>query len=274
LSVTEATITTLDHVTGEHTDVVTCVAVSSDGKSLVTGSRDTQLILWELSQSRRHRKANVNRGNRKILYGHEEEVSSVWIDADHDLVLSGSVNGVILMHSMFSGEFIRSVSLERPPMTLLESFVSKLLVTKEGTILVVTHPRVRIEGDEKLDKVLVMSMNGRILSSLEFSKKVTDIQSSNDGRHVILSVADGSVNVYYISERYSYDAYLQVRAKINNTSYRLKLVKKLNELRSTAPNELRSTTCLSLSSSEFFVQQGHSDGSVTFVTLDIPSSPS
>jgi WD40 repeat protein len=62
--------------------------LAEDGKTLVTGSRDTTVIAWELIP--RGSELSVRQETRRIFYGHDEEVTSVAVNIEHDMVLSGS----------------------------------------------------------------------------------------------------------------------------------------------------------------------------------------
>ena len=55
-----------------HLDIVTCIAIGEDGKTLVTGSRDTTVIAWDLVQNSGD--IVVRQETRKMFYGHDEEV--------------------------------------------------------------------------------------------------------------------------------------------------------------------------------------------------------
>ena len=69
----------------QHRDVVTCLALGAGGEVLVTGSRDTTLMIWGGVQSARKARPGggkaaphmpLHAGPRRVLYGHDEEVGS------------------------------------------------------------------------------------------------------------------------------------------------------------------------------------------------------
>ena len=77
----------LDAITGSkmailsgHLDEVNCLTFSSDGKSLVSGSDDKTVKLWDVQTG----------GIVKTFHGHTECVSSVSISADCTMIASGS----------------------------------------------------------------------------------------------------------------------------------------------------------------------------------------
>ncbi|KAJ3215649.1 Neurobeachin-like protein 1 [Dinochytrium kinnereticum] len=78
----------IDIVYGHH-DIVTCLTISEDGRTLVTGSRDTTAMAWELLSGMGDG-ILVRQDNRRIFYGHDDEVTTVAANVEHDLLVSGS----------------------------------------------------------------------------------------------------------------------------------------------------------------------------------------
>lgn len=58
----------------DHLDVVTCIAISNDGRWLATGSRDLTVRLWEIKLV--NDALVITRDGRRILYGHDASVMS------------------------------------------------------------------------------------------------------------------------------------------------------------------------------------------------------
>src|ERR1700676_1143729 len=63
-----------------HTDIVSSVAFSPDGKTLASGSRDNTIKLWDVQQGK----------ERATLSGHTNKVSSVAYSPDGKTMASGS----------------------------------------------------------------------------------------------------------------------------------------------------------------------------------------
>ena len=68
---------------------MSCLALSDDGATLVTGSRDTTLMVWPLVLAGSQR-GLLPEKPRHVLHGHDDEVTCVVVSAALDTVLSGS----------------------------------------------------------------------------------------------------------------------------------------------------------------------------------------
>ena len=78
---------------GGHTDVVTSLALTPDGRQAVSGSADKTLRVWELATGRCIR----------TLHGHTGWVTSVAITSDGRYVVSGSNDKTIRRWEIASG---------------------------------------------------------------------------------------------------------------------------------------------------------------------------
>ncbi|CAM8894837.1 unnamed protein product [Rhodiola kirilowii] len=128
---------TLESASG-HCAPVTCLALSPDGSYLVTGSRDTTVILWKIhgishtssnsdhstssgtpnsnsSNNLRNLLADKSRGRRlegpiHVLRGHRREIVCCYVSADLGVVISCSPSSDVLLHSTKSGRLIKRLN--------------------------------------------------------------------------------------------------------------------------------------------------------------------
>jgi hypothetical protein len=111
---------------------VTCVVIGKDGATVVTGSRDCTLRIWDIigddAAKASHAyggRIHVNSTPRHILRGHEDEIIAVAIDTELDLCVSVSSRGICLLHSLRRGRLLRRLSLDasdqRPIRKTIES---------------------------------------------------------------------------------------------------------------------------------------------------------
>jgi hypothetical protein len=76
-----------------HTNDVYSLAITPDGKTLVSGSRDKTIRLWDLAAAR----------ERATLKGHTGEVVSVVVTADAATLVSGSGDGTVRLWDLATG---------------------------------------------------------------------------------------------------------------------------------------------------------------------------
>jgi WD40 repeat protein/GTPase SAR1 family protein len=107
-----------------HTELITSVSLSSDGKTLASGSADKTVCLWKIFS-----------GEKKILTGHQASVSCVSFSSDGNTLASGSSDKTICLWEVSSGDkkrtltghldYIISVSFSRDGKTLASSSSDK-----------------------------------------------------------------------------------------------------------------------------------------------------
>lgn len=165
-----------------HKDIVTCMAVTTDyGKTwLATGSRDCTLMIWDVVS----RDLPVALHPIHLLYGHDDAVTCVAVNAQVNVVVSGSDDGTLIIHSLRDGSYIRSIvidSVVSGPGIRMEHLAHKrrvnwVSVTCEG--LIVTY--LMEEG-----VLLTYSVNGRQIAKKDTRERLFAFCLSNDG-HVFL----------------------------------------------------------------------------------------
>ena len=87
-----------------HIKQVTCVVFSSDGTSLVSGSYDKAIKLWDVQTG----------GVVKTFFGHTNLVMSVSISADCTTIASGSCDNTIWLWNIQTGECYHKIQHQQP----------------------------------------------------------------------------------------------------------------------------------------------------------------
>ncbi|NWT48683.1 NBEL2 protein, partial [Chroicocephalus maculipennis] len=122
------------HIT-RHIDVVTCLALDLCGIYLISGSRDTTCMVWQVLQQGGF-SCGLAPKPVQVLYGHDAEVTCVAISTELDMAVSGSKDGTIIIHTIRRGLFIRSL---RPPgESSPPTVLSHLAVGPEGQVVAQT----------------------------------------------------------------------------------------------------------------------------------------
>ncbi|XP_074857149.1 neurobeachin-like protein 1 isoform X3 [Carettochelys insculpta] len=172
-----------------HMDVVTCLAIDFCGIHLISGSRDATCMIWQIVQQ-----GGVPVGLApkplQILYGHTDEVSSVSISTELDMVVSGARDSTVIVHTIRKGQYMRTL---RPPCeSSLLLTVPSLALSSEGHIVVHTS----IEGKTTLkDKnaLHLYSVNGKYLGSESLKEEVSDMCVT--GEYIVMGSLQGFLSI-------------------------------------------------------------------------------
>lgn len=81
----------------QHVDPVTSVAISRDGRYLVSGSQDHTVRIWDAATGK----------TRRVLSGHSDHVTSVAMSADRQQIVSGSRDQTIRIWDLTSGDTLQ-----------------------------------------------------------------------------------------------------------------------------------------------------------------------
>ncbi|KAK4826633.1 hypothetical protein QYF61_010561 [Mycteria americana] len=156
------------HMT-RHIDVVTCLALDLCGIYLISGSRDTTCMVWQVLQQGGF-SSGLAPKPIQVLYGHDAEVTCVAISTELDMAVSGSKDGTIIIHTIRRGLFIRSL---RPPSeTSPPAVLSYLAVGPEGQVVAQTTVGQRACLKDRF-ALHLYSVNGKHLSSVPLDEEVT-----------------------------------------------------------------------------------------------------
>ncbi|KAG8438231.1 hypothetical protein GDO86_008792 [Hymenochirus boettgeri] len=163
------------HIT-RHIDVVTCLALDLCGIYLISGSRDTTCMIWQVLQQ-----GGISCGLSpkpvQVLYGHDDEVTCVAISTELDMAVSGSKDGTVIVHTIRLGQFMRFI---KPPCeSSLPLTITQLAVGLEGQIIF----QSTIEGRTSLKDKFALhsySVNGKHLASVPLDEQVTALCVTQD----------------------------------------------------------------------------------------------
>jgi len=96
---------------GCHQEVVTCLAIASDVTRhwLLTGSEDSTVCVWEIRPDMLDKP--INPVPLHQLHGHDNTVNCIAVNSELDIIVSGSEDGTMMIHSLREGTYIRTISL-------------------------------------------------------------------------------------------------------------------------------------------------------------------
>ncbi|KAI1886215.1 hypothetical protein AGOR_G00211700 [Albula goreensis] len=172
-----------------HIDVVTCLALDLCGIYLISGSRDTTCIVWQVIQQGGF-SSGLSPRPVQVLCGHDQEVTCVAISTELDMAVSGSKDGTLILHSIRRGQFLRTL---RPAAeSSLTARVTELAVGLEGHIVAQTVVEARAGGKEKCCLHLY-SLNGRPLASVPLDEQVTALHLVPE--YAIMGTSQGNLHI-------------------------------------------------------------------------------
>ena len=155
-----------------HTRYVTSVAISADGRTIVSGSGDKTIKVWDTESG----------ACRQTLHGHADEVWSIAISADGRTIVSGSRDKALKVWDVESGVCSQTL----PGHT---NAVTNLTVSADGQTIV--------SGSK--DKTLKVwdAGSGTCCHTLRgHSDSVTSVALSADGRTIVSGSKDNTIMVW------------------------------------------------------------------------------
>ncbi|XP_053452909.1 neurobeachin-like protein 1 isoform X1 [Nycticebus coucang] len=172
-----------------HMDIVTCLATDYCGMHLISGSRDTTCMIWQITQQ-----GGVPMGLAskpfQILYGHTDEVLSVGISTELDMAVSGSRDGTVIIHTIRKGQYMRTL---RPPCeSSLLLTIPNLAVSWEGHIVIYSSIEEKSTWKDK-NALHLFSVNGKYLRSQVLKEQVSDICVV--GEHIVTGSLQGFLSI-------------------------------------------------------------------------------
>lgn len=165
-------------------------AVAQDGSVVVTGSRDTTVMVWDVNLSSNN---SIKRGHadksakgdsilmdkpRHVLCGHDDAVSCVALRVELDLVVSGSNDRTCILHGLRKGTYLRSI------MHPGGSQMSKMVVSQHGLIVVYSNEDLNLR---------VCSVNGRWLAVSDSNGRLNSLDVSSCGEYLVCGGDQGQV---------------------------------------------------------------------------------
>ncbi|XP_012510487.1 PREDICTED: neurobeachin-like protein 1 [Propithecus coquereli] len=172
-----------------HMDIVTCLATDYCGMHLISGSRDTTCMIWQITQQ-----GGVPLGLAskpfQILYGHTNEVLSVGISTELDIAVSGSRDGTVIIHTIQKGQYMRTL---RPPCeSSLFLAIPNLAISWEGHIVIYSSIEEKTTLKDK-NALHLFSINGKYLGSQVLKEQISDMCII--GEHIVTGSLQGFLSI-------------------------------------------------------------------------------
>ena len=204
-----------------HKDIVTCMAISEMGDHVVTGSKDATVIVWqnhEFIDKGSEAKADEPHGKqhaggarsthhgelllcdrpKHVLYGHDDEVTCVLVSTNYDVVASGSRDGTIILHTLRTGRYTRTITPNPPPTAGPASAypvpaIRFLSLSKHGTLVAYSYSL-------HSSTLYTFTINGRPMHSVQLAHRLYTQLLSGNGQYLVVGGDGPAISVYRMAD--------------------------------------------------------------------------
>jgi WD40 repeat protein len=163
------------HNLNGHSSYVNTLAISPDGQTLVSGSADKTIKIWNLSTGQEIR----------TLAGHSNPVNSIVISPDGQTLVSGSADKTIKIWNLSTGQEIRTLTGHSNP-------VNSLAISSDWQTLV-------SGSADKTIKIWNLSTGQEIRSITGNFSYVNALAISPDGQTLVSGNADKAIKIWNLS---------------------------------------------------------------------------
>ena len=175
----------------QHKNVITCMEL--DGKYLATGGRDTTVVIWKLLKREGECKG-LKPHPSSILYGHNSEVTCVALSQELDIVISGSAEGIVLLHTLKLGTYIRTLVPHIPTDPDQGHFsVTFVGISSSGNIVVAGKLPSKNTQEGYHSVLYLYTLNGRMIKRVKLEDETSAVFL--DGDRVVLGGTAGSLEI-------------------------------------------------------------------------------
>jgi WD40 repeat protein len=175
-----------------HTDAVTSVCLSTDGRFALSGSRDGTLKLWEVATGQCLR----------TFTGHTHFVNSVCLSANGQLALSGGNDYTLKLWEVATGQCLRTFTNR--------DGVESICLSADG--------RFVLSWSRNHDIKLWEAATGQCLRTLTYNEGVNDMHSvcwSADGRFALSGSHGGTLKLWDVATGQCLRTFTGHRANVN-----------------------------------------------------------
>jgi hypothetical protein len=170
----------------EHKDVVTCLALTQDMQTLVSGSRDCNVLVWDIDVFTTRKKADKDTPAPKpkfVLFGHDDAINTVAVNSDLNVIVTASQDCTSIVYDLSKGHYVRSIMHDSP--------VTLVAVNKYGDIATYCPSG---------ELLYLHTINGALLQRLSGVGKLSTLKFSGDGSLLVTS----GQNIITVRSLYQY----------------------------------------------------------------------
>jgi len=162
---------------GLHSGMITCLALSADGKTFATGSQDCSMLVWGDIETLIREPSTPP---FHTIHTHSGAVSCIDINPDWDIIVSGSQDKTVAIHSLRTGKYIRSLAHAGTVEMVKVSTKSQVVVSYCSS-----------------SRLYVHSLNGKLLRVIE-TEKIFDMKLTTE--NYLVTGGTRGVKVYVLPD--------------------------------------------------------------------------
>ncbi len=194
-----------------HSLAISSVAFSPNGRTLVSGSEDNTLRLWDVATGKELR----------VFGGHESQIFSVAFSPDGKTLVSGSWDGSIRLWDVVSGRQLR-VLYGHELRVHTQGKESKSFVMKAWVMAVAFSPDGKTlvsGGSDDMVKLWDVATGTELRTLVGHKDKVTSVAFSPDGKTVISGSLDHVIRLWNVESGNSLQQLSGHAAGVNSVAY-------------------------------------------------------
>eukprot|EP01102_Stenamoeba_stenopodia_P022386 TRINITY_DN9301_c0_g1_i1.p1 TRINITY_DN9301_c0_g1~~TRINITY_DN9301_c0_g1_i1.p1 ORF type:complete len:930 (+),score=218.14 TRINITY_DN9301_c0_g1_i1:2-2791(+) len=171
---------------------VSGLTLGEDYNTMATGSEDTTVAIWNLSQVMKDISQGKKPKESQVLCGHDNLVTCVSVNVDLDIVVSGSLDRTCIIHTL-GGIYVRSIELE--------GAVRLVKIAGDGIYIVYDNEEDQTDSVEEPDEkdspscLAHYTINGKLVKSVRDAQVINVLLVSKDGKFVITSGEQHCISV-------------------------------------------------------------------------------
>ncbi|MDB9312890.1 DnaJ domain-containing protein [Spirulina sp. CS-785/01] len=161
-----------------HSDIVTSIAMSPDGRTFATSSYDETVRLWQLSTGQQLR----------VFNGHGDQVYCVAISPDNRMIASGGADRNIKLWNLDTGQQIRTLG-------------GWFMGHTDSVLSVAFHPdskRLASGGADQTVRLWKLTTGKEIKTISGYSSAVTSVNISPNGRTLVTAGLEKAIKLRYM----------------------------------------------------------------------------